>query len=149
LGTRIYDDYRYPRAGYYDFSDEGAVNIKVSVWGYVERPGKYVIPDYSTVYDLLSFAGGPNQNAEMDDLRIYRTLENGNEEMIKFNFDDILWGEKIEVNHRFIPKLEPSDILVVPGSPRYFFKDWFNLGLQIVSVVASLLNIYLLITYIN
>ncbi|NWF90113.1 MAG: SLBB domain-containing protein, partial [Ignavibacteriaceae bacterium] len=51
-------DYRY-RAGLYDFSDEGAVNIKVSVWGYVARPGKYIVPDYTTVSDLLSYAGGP------------------------------------------------------------------------------------------
>ena len=50
------------------FQIVGAINIKVSVWGYVARPGKYIVPDYTTVSDLLSFAGGPNQNAEMDDL---------------------------------------------------------------------------------
>ena len=70
LGART-DDYRF-RAGLYDFSDVGAVNIRVSVWGYVARPGKYIVPDYTTVSDLLSFAGGPNQNAEMDDLFYYK-----------------------------------------------------------------------------
>ncbi len=135
------------RAGLYDFSDPGAINIRVSVWGYVSRPGKYIVPDYTTVSDLLSFAGGPDQNAEMDDLRIYRTLENGKEEMIKFTYDDIMWSEKIVVNHRLIPKLEPSDILIIPGSPRFFFKDWFNVGLQIVSVLVALVNVYLLVQY--
>lgn len=147
LGARL-DDYRY-RAGLYDFSDEGAVNIKVSVWGYVARPGKYIVPDYTTISDLLSFAGGPDQNAEMDDLRIYRTPEGGKEEMIKFSYNDIMWSDKIEVKNRFIPKLEPSDVLIVPGAPRYFFRDWFNLGLQIVSVLVAFLNIYLLILYNN
>lgn len=137
-------DYRY-RAGLYDFSDAGAVNIKVSVWGYVARPGKYVVPDYVTVSDLISFAGGPTQNAEMDDLRIYRTLENGNEEILKFSYDDIMWGTGIEVKNRIIPELEPSDVLIVPGSPRFFFKDWFNMGLQVFSALISVISLYILI----
>jgi hypothetical protein len=137
------------RAGLYDFSDPGAINIKVSVWGYVSKPGKYVVPEYTTVSDLLSYAGGPNQNAETDDLRIFRTLDNGTEEMIKFTYDDIIWGDGIEVKNRILPKLEPSDILVVPGSPRYFFKDWFSMGLSVFSIVMSIINLVLLIQRYN
>ena len=139
----------YNRSGLYDFSDPGAINIKVSVWGYVARPGKYNVPDYTTVSDLLSYAGGPNQNASTDDLRIFRTLDNGNEEMLKFTYDAIMWGNGIEVKNRILPKLEPSDILIVPGSPRYFFKDWFGMGLQIFSAVISIVNLYLLIQRYN
>ena len=137
------------RSGLYDFSDPGAINIKVAIWGYISKPGKYVVPDYTTVSDLLSFAGGPNQNAEMDDLRIYRTPENGIEEMIKFTYDDIMWGNGIEVKNRILPKLEPSDILIVPGSPRYFFRDWFNLGLQVFSVALTIINLVLLLKRYN
>lgn len=142
------NDYRY-RAGLYDFSDQGAVNIKVSVWGYVARPGKYIVPEYTTIVDLLSFAGGPDQNAEMDELRIYRTLENGTEEMIKFNYDDIMWEQTISVQDRFIPRLEPSDVMIVPGSPRFFFKDWFNMGLQIFSALVSVISLYIIILRYN
>ena len=129
----------------YDFSDPGAVNIKVAVWGYVSRPGKYIVPDYTSVSDLLSFAGGPNQNAEMDDLRIYRILDNGKEDMIKFSYNDIMWENGIEVRNRVIPKLKASDILIVPGSPRLFFTDWFRIGLQVFSAVLSIVNLYILI----
>ena len=133
------------RAGLYDFSDPGAVNIKVAVWGYVSRAGKYIVPDYTTVSDLLSYAGGPNQNAETDDLRIYRIDDNGKEQMIKFSYNDIIWGDKINVRNRIVPKLKASDILIVPGSPRLFFLDWFRLGLQVFSAVLSLISIYILI----
>ena len=139
----------YTRSGLYDFSEPGAINIKIAVWGYVSKPGKYIVPDYATVSDLLSFAGGPNQNAEMDDLRIFRTLEDGKEEMIKFTYDDVLWGNGIEVKNRFLPKLEASDVLIVPGSPRFFFKDWFNLGLQIFAAVLTLVNTYILLIRYN
>lgn len=137
------------RPGEYDFSDPGAINIKVSVWGYVARPGKYIIPDYSTVSDLLSFAGGPSQNSETDDLRIYRKLDDGTETIFKFSFDDIMWGDGIEIKHRNLPHLKPGDILIVPGSPRLFFTDWFRIGLQVFSVVLTVVNLVILIQRYN
>jgi len=136
-------------SGLYDFSDPGAINIKVSVWGYVSRAGKFIVPDYTTVSDLLSFAGGPNQNAEMYDLRIYRILDNGKEEMIKFNYNDIMWEDNLSTRNRIMPKLKASDILIVPGSPRLFFTDWFNIGLQIRCIRLSIVSLILAINYYN
>jgi hypothetical protein len=137
-------DERY-RYGLYDFSDPGAINIKVAIWGYVGRPGKYIVPDYTTVSDLLSYAGGPQKDAHLDDLRIYRILENGKEDMIKFSFNDLMWANKIEARNRVVPKLKASDILIVPGSPRLFFTDWFRLGLQVFSLVIGIINLVLLV----
>ena len=135
------------REGLYDFSDPGAVNIKVAVWGFVSRPGKYIVPDYTTVSDLLSYSGGPNQEANMDDLRIYRVLASGKEEMVKFSYNDIMWGNGIEVRNRVLPKLNASDILIVPGAPRLFWEDWFRLGLQVFSAVVSIISLVLLVRY--
>lgn len=135
----------FSRSGLYDFSDPGAINVKVAVWGYVSRPGKYVVPDYTTVSDLLSYAGGPYQDAEMDDLRIYRTLDNGQEEMIKFSYNDIMWENNLSSKIRIKPELKASDILIVPGSPRYFFRDWFNIGMQVFSVVLTIVNLIILV----
>ena len=142
LGKAFNDRYRQ---GLYDFSDPGAINIKVAVWGYVSRPGKYIVPDYTSVSDLLSYAGGPNQNAEMDDMRIYRINDDGKEAMIKFSYNDIMWDNKIEVRNRIVPKLQASDILIVPGSPRLFFTDWFRIGLQVFSALLSIASIVILI----
>jgi protein involved in polysaccharide export with SLBB domain len=132
-------------SGLFDFSDPGVFNIKVAVWGYVSRPGKYIVPDYTTVSDLLSYAGGPYQDAEMDDLRLYRVLENGTEEMIKFSYNDIMWESSLSSKVRVAPKLKASDILVVPGNPKLFFRDWFNIGIQVFSVVLTLVNLVILV----
>ncbi len=137
----------YGRSGLYDFSDPGAINIKVAVWGYVSRPGKYIVPDYTTVSDLLSYAGGPYQDAEMNDLRIYRVNENGTEEMIKFSYNDIMWEDNLLKGNRVVPKLKASDILVVPGSPKLFFRDWFNIGIQVFSVILTIVNLVILISW--
>ena len=37
------------QGGLYDYSDPSAVNIKVSVWGFVRYPGKYIIPIYCNI----------------------------------------------------------------------------------------------------
>jgi protein involved in polysaccharide export with SLBB domain len=123
----------------YDFSDPEAVNIKVSVWGYVKFPGRYIIPSYSNINDLLSFSGGPTQDANMEDLRIFRLEKDSSQTLINFDYNDLLWTsniEKIKLNK--IPEVKAGDILLVPGSQRLFFRDWLTLGLAILSTLISL-----------
>ena len=122
--------------GHYDYSDPDAVNIKVLVWGYVDYPGQYIIPSTSSVNDLLALAGGPNPNAHTDDLRLFRVNPDSSQTMIKFDYDDLLWNNKL-TKRVIIPELKAGDILLVPGSPRYFFRDYLGLTLSIVSTIAS------------
>jgi protein involved in polysaccharide export with SLBB domain len=127
------------QGAFYDFSDPEAVNIKVSVWGYVKFPGKYIIPSYSNINDLLSFSGGPTQDANMEDLRIFRLEKDSSQTLINFDYNDLLWTsniEKIKLNK--IPEVKAGDILLVPGSQRLFFRDWLTLGLAILSTLISL-----------
>ena len=59
LGADVLGMRYQPQGGYFNYSDPEAVNVKVAVWGWVRYPGKYTVPVYTTVSDLLSFAGGP------------------------------------------------------------------------------------------
>ena len=72
-------------------------------------------------------------------------LDNGREDMVKFSFNDLMWDNKIEGRNRVVPKLKASDILIVPGSPRLFFTDWFRLGVQLFSLVIGVVNLVLLV----
>lgn len=125
------------QGGFFDYSDPEAVNIKVSVWGFVNYPGKYIIPSYSTVSDLISYAGGPTEDSELDELRLYRVNEDGSEQLLKFSYDDLLWDSDLEKDRR-VPSIQPSDVLVVPGSRRLYFNDWLSIGLSIFSALVSL-----------
>lgn len=125
-------------AGYYDYSDPSTINIKVSVWGFVKFPGRYTIPINSTVSDLLSYAGGPTDAAHMEDLRLYKVDADSNQTMIKFDYNDLLWEENLKVSRVKVPALQAGDILVVPGSPRLYFKDWFSITLSVISTLISL-----------
>ncbi len=126
------------QGGFYDYSDPTDINIKVAIWGWVKYPGKYVIPASSDVLDLLSYAGGPTDYAHLDDLRLYRILPDSTQKLIKFNVYDIWWGDSLTTNVAHIPKLQAGDILSVPGSQRYYTRDWIMMGVSILSVMISL-----------
>lgn len=126
------------QGGLYDYSDPETINMRVSVWGFVKYPGRYLVPIYTSVSDLLSFAGGPTDDSNLDDLRLYRIMEDSTQHLFQFNFNDILWSDNLDNKIRKIPKLQGSDLLVVPGEPRLYFKDWFRVGLSIFSAIISL-----------
>jgi SLBB domain len=126
------------QGGYYNYSDPEAVNIKVAVWGWVRYPGKYTVPSYTTVSDLLSYAGGPTDAAELEDLRIYRVSEDSTQSFLKFSYSDLLYDTKLQTKFRKVPKLEAGDILVVPGEPRLYFKDHLSIWLAVFSTLISL-----------
>ncbi len=124
--------------GYFDYSDPTTINIKVSVWGYIRYPGRYNIPLYTTPTDLLSYAGGPMDGAELDDIRIFRVKEDGTEEIIKLNYDDLINEDKLQTKSHPIVSLKASDIVIIPGGPKYYFRDWLSITLSIFSAIVSL-----------
>ena len=124
--------------GYYDYSDPTDVNIKVSVWGFVRYPGRYVVPEDTDVLDLLSYAGGPTDYAHLDNLRLYRILPDSTQTMLKFDVEDIWWGDSLHSKKIILPTLQPGDILSVPGSQKYYTRDWIMMGVSILSVMISL-----------
>ncbi|MBM4170653.1 MAG: hypothetical protein FJ214_02135 [Ignavibacteria bacterium] len=137
LGAKLNRGY-YQQTGFFDLSDPEAVNIKVAVWGFVRYPGKYIVPTYTTVLDLLSFAGGPSDAADLEDLRIYRTNEDGTQQLLKINYNDIMWESELELRTRRVPSLEAGDILVITGEPRLYARDKVSIWLSILSALISL-----------
>ncbi len=136
IGTSL-GQLRQSQGGFYDYSDPESVNIKVSVWGFVKYPGKYIIPIYSNAFDLLSYAGGPDEDANLDDIRIFRINEDSSQTFINLNYKDFLW-EKELTSEKVIPRILSGDILLVPGEDRLYFRDYFTLTLSILSVLISL-----------
>jgi hypothetical protein len=103
--------------GLFDYSDPTKVNIKVSIWGYVKYPGKYIVPVNSTLRDLLSIAGGPTADAYLDDVRLVRTLADSTQQVFTYNFSELILEPSIT---KKVPNqtLQPGDMLFMPGQPR-------------------------------
>ncbi len=134
------------QTGFYDLSDPETVNIKVSVWGWVRYPGKYLVPINTTVSDLLSYAGGPNEGADLEDLRLYRINEDGTQELIKLTMNNIMYESKLAPGFKSMPKVLAGDVLAVPGEPKLYFRDHMSIWMSIISLLISLTILVLNIT---
>ncbi|MBC7396383.1 MAG: SLBB domain-containing protein [Bdellovibrionales bacterium] len=111
----------------------GAVMMRVNLWGGVHQPGIYNIPVGTDLVTLLSYAGGPNQNAELSDTRIKRTIGT-TEEVIKIDVDDILKGKPVlGLNSG----LHVNDIVVVPETRPIVSQNTILL-LSVIATVASI-----------
>jgi len=134
-----------PAGGYYDYSDPQAVNIKVAIWGWVRYPGKYVIPAYSTVNDLLSYAGGPTDAAHLQDLKLIRSSKDSAQTIIDIKYQDLLVDNNI-TSFPKAPLLKPGDVLVVSGEPRLYFNNYLSITLSVVSTLVSIATfVYLIV----
>lgn len=121
---------------FFDFSDPSGINIKVQVWGYVKFPGYYVIPARSTVNELISLAGGPEEDALLNDVRILRTTPDSSNIMLKYDYNDLLWGDYLKEPIKFA-RMSAGDMLIIPGAPRYFLREDIGFYLSILAAVVS------------
>lgn len=111
--------------------------IEVHVWGEVNNPGMYRVPDGSTVLELISRAGGPTQYAALSRVRLSRH-EGNTRNNYKVNIDKYLTSAK-QVD---IPMLRPGDTVMIPRNARFFWKD----AISFVADLAVIVNVYYLIS---
>jgi len=132
----------FTQGGLFDFSDPSSLNIKVSVWGFVKFPGKYVIPVYSKINDLISYAGGPTEEARLEEMRIVRTDSISSKQIIfNLNYNDYLMDPKYSIDSS-TQSLKAGDVLLVSGSPRFYLHDYLTTILSLVSVLISLIILF-------
>jgi hypothetical protein len=135
-------------AALFDLSDPNGVNIEVNLWGFVRYPGKYRIPLNSTFLDVMSYGGGPIENSNLEDIRILRNSDNvnGKPEVIKLNYNDLLWDEKVSTQTRMNPVLKPGDIILVLEERRYTLRDNVSFILPIVTSVVTIATLIITLT---
>lgn len=118
----------------YSLTAQGGLLITVNLWGYVGKPGQYEVPSSTDIVQLISLAGGPAPNAEMDKVEIVRRT---------MQPDSSVKTEVIPVNlMEFRTKgenpilLSPGDTVIVPGETH----ESLRLFLSIIAPIFSLLT---------
>ena len=100
-------------------------------------PGYYIVPAGTSLNELISLSGGPREDASLDDIRVVKLKEGSQTTMIKYNYNDLVWEDKISNQIDYIT-LSAGDIVVVPGEPRYFVREDIAFYLGVVTTLASL-----------
>lgn len=115
---------------YISGQETGVVMMRVNIWGAVKRPGIHHIPVKTNLIELMSYAGGPSDNALLDEITIKRNL---GKEQKKLSID---LSEIIHDQQQYDLVLKPDDIIVVPGSKPWISQNMFTLAM-VVSILAS------------
>jgi NADH:ubiquinone oxidoreductase subunit F (NADH-binding) len=88
---------------------EREVMIEVQIWGQVNKPGRYRVPVATDVVGLISYAGGPTEDAALARVKLIRG-NYGQGSAIGVNISKY---EK-KADKSAIPMLEQGDVVVIP-----------------------------------
>lgn len=140
------EDLQSIKGNYHNYGDKNQVNIEVIVIG-GSTSGKFLIPQGTTVFELLLMANSSSKNG-VEDVKLIRfsseTPKLKGNEVIFLDFDNLYNDDKSEIMKAMNnPVLKPGDMLIVPAPPdRYTF--WFY-AREIISYVGTFVSFYYLI----
>jgi len=129
-------------ANYY-FAKPGDITILVEVWGSVDRPGRYEIASTINLVNLLSLAGGPSEEARIDNIRITRLAKGtppDKRQVLTVDLEDLTNVKQDEL------LLQPGDIIFVDSLSWSSWTRRLNYVLPVLSLTLSVIQLYLLLT---
>ncbi|MFA7056742.1 MAG: SLBB domain-containing protein [Candidatus Cloacimonadales bacterium] len=127
-------------ASAYSFSgasgDKEQLKINAYIWGEVKSPGLYLVPDNTDILTLIALAGGPSDDARLQDIRIVRSYGE-QEETISVDLESYLNSGDKGYNYT----LKPGDTVIVRGTFYRKFKDF----VKFMSEIGIILSVYITI----
>ena len=127
-------------ASAYSFSgargDQEQLKINAYIWGEVKRPVFYFVLDNTDILTLIALAGGPSDDARLQDIRIVRSYGE-QEETISIDLESYLNSGDKEYN----VTLKPGDTVIVRGTFYRKFKDF----VKFMSEIGIILSVYITI----
>jgi len=108
-------------AKYYLGSDDEFL-VPVNIWGFVQKPGQYMVPNNTDLISLLSYAGGPKESAKINKIRIVRDDPDSQNQIIEVNVKKYLKTG----NQDIIPLLKPGDTIIVKGTTFSWIQNFFS-----------------------
>lgn len=133
------------RPGYYVLAKPFEVTMTVNVWGEIPLQGLYVVPVQTDIVQIISYAGGPREKSDLEDVLIYRAIDakksTARRTLIRVNVVDIVEGQKQQM------VLQPGDMIVIKKIPQELtWLDIFTITSAISSLVTLFISIYVLST---
>ncbi len=115
---------------------EDELSIQVNVWGEVKQPGTLQIPENTDLLSLLSFAGGPTENARLSKVKLIRSFSPKKEVTI-INVEKYLK----KGNHEQVPIIKPGDTVIVPRSGFHSLTRFISFVYNL-AVIASVVHVF-------
>ena len=127
-------------ASYYYVSKPGELTMQVNIWGYVHNPGRYEVPTSTDLIQLVSYAGGPIQDAKMDQVKVSRFLkrETGiSRGEFYVNLEDLSTVEQAKLT------LYPGDTIYIEHTSWVNWRDVFSIVGSAAIVTTAIAQVYI------
>lgn len=116
----------------------GAVMMKVNLIGGVHKPGVYNVPVNTELNSVISYAGGPTKEAELDEIVIRSKLGNN------YKVKKVDLKEFFENPEKAPYKLRPDDYVYVNQSEDLVNNNVFRASMVVSAIVGALLSAILI-----
>jgi len=110
------------RAAQYYLGSEDELLIPINIWGFVQKPGQYMVPNNTDLITLMSFAGGPTDGANTSSIQIVRSDPRYGNRVWKVNVKKFLKT----ADEKLVPLLKPGDTVIVKGTAFNKVKSFFS-----------------------
>jgi len=133
ISTGIGQDILRPSsASYYYIAKPSELSMQVNIWGFVNNPGRYEVATSTDLLELLSYAGGPTQDALMDDVRITRSYERSEKGP----------PAEIYVDLENLTEVSTTDLILYPNDTIFIdHSSWINVrDLFVVITTAAIVT---------
>ena len=137
------------RAAQYFLGDKDEILISINIWGFVRKPGQYLVPRHTDLISLMSFAGGPIDGAKLSEVRIIRdatryagkngdNAKNGkNGKQPRQAVVNVDVKRFIETGRGgLIPPLQAGDTIVIKESSGHKFRNFLGFS-SIIGILAA------------
>ncbi|MCB9211473.1 MAG: SLBB domain-containing protein [Ignavibacteriales bacterium] len=133
----------------YNYNNSIAPTIELKIWGMVKNPGVYKVGKGIQLADLLSFAGGISETAELDEIRVIRAnpTDNSKIDVIVINYEDLMDKTELNSSMNIQYELFDGDIVIIPKATSWYTD--IAPFVQILSILTSIGSLVYIITRIN
>jgi hypothetical protein len=125
---------------YYYVARPNEVTMQVNVWGFVQHPGRYEVATNTDLVQLLSYAGGPTNDADMSDVRISRIIRRDGSITIR---DLSLDMQRLDRVDEAKLQLQPGDTIFIDHTSWVTVRDVVSVvttAAIVTAAVAQILN---------
>lgn len=132
---------KQPNAAQYIIQGERAkVQKQVNIWGEVQKPGIYKVPQDMGLISLISSAGGPTDVAKLKEVKIVHAFPQEGEDSRVIVTDLKHYIESADASD--LPEINPGDTIYVPGNWRRYFSETLGIAGSIAGVASAVALIY-------
>jgi len=121
---------RTTSASYYFVAKPGELTMQVNLWGFVRNPGYYEIPTSTDLVQLLSYAGGPIQDATLGNVKVTRNIKNEDGSSGR-------WSYTVDLED--LEEVPTDQLLLYPGDTIFIdYSSWLTMRdiFQVITVAA-------------